>query len=87
MEADGSGDVAFAQPYFIITLEFIDGPGIDEQVAGFANMGLQIAACALPPRRARSCQRKVRQPVNKWPRMMTPSSLGSPSLYDVTMIA
>ncbi|MCY7281034.1 MAG: IS4 family transposase [Sphingomonas bacterium] len=50
-------------------------------------MRVQIAACALPPRRARSCQRKVRQPVNKWPRMITPSSLESPSLYDVTIIA
>ena len=50
-------------------------------------MRLQIAACALPPRRARSCQRKVRQPINKWPRMMTPSSLESPSLYEVTIIA
>ena len=50
-------------------------------------MRVQIAACALPTRRARSCQRKVRQPVNKWPRMMSPSSLESPSLYEVTIIA
>ena len=43
-------------------------------------MRVQIAACALPTRRARSCQRAVRQPVNKWPRMLSPSSLESPAL-------
>jgi hypothetical protein len=47
----------------------------------------QIAACALPPRRARSCQRKVRQPVRKWPRMISPTSTSSPSQYEVTRIA
>jgi hypothetical protein len=47
----------------------------------------QIAACALPPRRARSCERKVRQPVCKWPRMITPSSTSSPTEYEVTKIA
>jgi len=50
-------------------------------------MRAQIAACALPPRRARSCQRKVRQPVNKWPRMISPVSLESPPTYEVTIIA
>ena len=47
----------------------------------------QIAACALPPRRARSCDRKVRQPVRKWPRMISPTSTSSPTEYEVTMIA
>jgi hypothetical protein len=43
-------------------------------------MRAQIAACALPPRRPRSCERKVRQPVTKWPRMISPSSVSSPAL-------
>ena len=47
----------------------------------------QIAACALPPRRPRSCDRKVRQPVKKWPRMISPTSNTSPVKYEVTMIA
>jgi hypothetical protein len=47
----------------------------------------QIAACALPPRRARSCDRKVRQPVRKWPRMIAPNSTASAIQYEVTMIA
>jgi hypothetical protein len=47
----------------------------------------QIAACALPPRRPRSCDRKVRQPVKKWPRMILPTSNTSPAAYEVIMIA
>ncbi|MFM7606156.1 MAG: IS4 family transposase [Prosthecobacter sp.] len=34
-----------------------------------------IAQAALPPRRRRSCQRKVRQPIKKWPRMLSPTSI------------
>jgi hypothetical protein len=47
----------------------------------------QIAACALPPRRERSCDRKVRQPVKKWPRMSTPNSTSSPTQIEVTLFA
>lgn len=47
----------------------------------------QIAWAALPPRRARSCERKVRQPVKKWPRMITPTSHSSPPQYEVIPIA
>lgn len=50
-------------------------------------MRTQIAACALPPRRPRSCERKVRQPVRKWPRMISPTSVTSPAFYEVTRIA
>jgi hypothetical protein len=50
-------------------------------------MRQQIAALALPPRRSRSCARKVRQPVKKWPRMITPQSHSSPILYEATIIA
>jgi hypothetical protein len=47
----------------------------------------QIAAEVLHKRRARSCQRKVRQPVTKWPRMLQPSSLSSAPKYKVLKIA
>jgi len=46
-----------------------------------------IAAEALPKRRARTCARKIRQPVSKWPRMIKPQSLSSPDLCEVTFIA
>ena len=46
-----------------------------------------IAAEALPKRRARSCDRKVRQPVGKWGRMVEPSSHSSPTLREVSVIA
>lgn len=46
----------------------------------------QIAACALPPRRPRSCERKVRQPVTKWQRMISPTSMTSPAIYEVINI-
>lgn len=50
-------------------------------------MRQKIAAHALTPRRARSCDRKVRQPVKKWPRMITPASHSSPTQYEVTHFA
>jgi hypothetical protein len=50
-------------------------------------MRTQIAAYALPPRRPRSCEHKVRQPVTQWPRMTTPTSVTAPAVYEVTMIA
>lgn len=50
-------------------------------------MRVQIAACALPRRRTRSCERKVRQPVTKWPRMISPTSVTSPTAYEVIKIA
>ena len=46
-------------------------------------MRQQTAALALPPRRKRSCARKVRQPVKKWPRMFTPSSQSSTIQYEL----
>ena len=47
----------------------------------------QIAAAALPPRRSRSCQRKVCRPINQWPRMLTPTSLPASKLFTVSTIA
>jgi len=47
----------------------------------------QIAAAALPPRRSRSCQRKVRRPIDKWPRMLAPSSMPTSNHFLVSPIA
>ena len=47
----------------------------------------QIARETLPERRSRSCQRHVRQPVRKWPRMIQPRSCQSPPKFDVAIIA
>ena len=45
-----------------------------------------LAQTVLPPRRQRSCPRKVRQPVSSWPRLTENSnSLGS-SNYKITPI-
>ena len=52
-----------------------------------ARIRVTIAAEALPNRRARTCDRKIRQPVSKWPRMLEPVSLSSPTLCEVTVIA
>jgi hypothetical protein len=48
---------------------------------------IQIAEAALPPRRTRSCQRKVRRPVDKWPRMMNPTSSSTCRSFAVTTTA
>lgn len=47
----------------------------------------QIALAALPPRRSRSCQRKVRRPIDKWPRMLSPTSLANIPNFTVTPFA
>jgi hypothetical protein len=46
---------------------------------GYAQMRLQLT----PPRRSRSCPRKVRQPVKRWPRLMRNESVEGPFHYDV----
>ena len=47
----------------------------------------KLARQALRVRRPRSCERKVRQSVKKWPRMLTPTSLTSPTRYELLSIA
>ena len=42
-----------------------------------------IAAQCLPPRRARSCQRGLRQPVSSWPRLTTPTYQNGPTEHEV----
>lgn len=58
---------------------------MDEAVQGVLvrRVGEQIAQAALPARRRRSCQRKVRQPVRKWPRLL---STFSPQISDDLII-
>jgi hypothetical protein len=43
----------------------------------------QIAAQCLPPRRARSCTRGLRQPVQSWPRLTAPTYQSGPTEYEV----
>ena len=43
----------------------------------------QIAAQCLPPRRARSCARALRQPVKSWPRLTAPSYHNGPTQEQV----
>lgn len=42
---------------------------------------IQIAEVALPPRRSRTCQRKVCRLMDKWPRMMPPSASSLPQIF------
>ncbi len=62
---------------------------MDKQAQGelVRRVRVQIAEAALPPRRLRSCQRRVRRPVDKWPRMMKPTSLPNPRNFTITNIA
>jgi hypothetical protein len=43
----------------------------------------QIAAQCLPPRRARTCARGLRQPVRSWPRLTAPSYQKGPTQHEV----
>jgi hypothetical protein len=47
----------------------------------------QIAREALPKRRSRTCERKLRQPVSKWPRMLKAVTLSSTPKFTVSIIA
>ena len=57
------------------------------EAALIARVREQIAREALRVRRPRSCERRVRQPVKKWPRMFTPCSITTPARYESRMIA
>ena len=43
----------------------------------------QIAARCLPPRRARTCVRGLRQPVQSWPRLTAPTYQNGPTQQEV----
>src|ERR1017187_4505931 len=43
----------------------------------------QIAAQGLPPRRARTCARGLRRPVQSWPRLTAPSYQNGPTQQEV----
>lgn len=51
------------------------------QVELVRRVRIQIAEAALPPRRSRACQRKICRPMDKWPRMMNPSSSSFPQIF------
>ena len=61
---------------------------MDEQTQGefVRRTRREIAKLALPKRRMRSCERKVRQPVHKWPRMIEPTSINAPTEIHVDPI-
>jgi len=46
----------------------------------------EIAAMAIPKRRARSCPRKLRQPVSRWPRLRKNTCGKGPVDYSVVKI-
>lgn len=70
-----------------ITLEASEGIlSASQQEALIEAVRAQIAREALPKRRSRSCDRKLRQPIKKWPRMFKPSSVSSPLKFKVTAI-
>ena len=39
--------------------------------------------CVTPPRRSRTCPRAVRQPVTRWPRLLTPQSVEGPFQFQL----
>ena len=62
------------------------GEGIlaaDQVRALVARTLAQIAAQCLPPRRARTCARGLRQPVQSWPRLTAPSYQNGPTQHEV----
>ena len=62
------------------------GEGIlapDQVRALVARTLAQIAAQCLPPRRARTCARGLRQPVQSWPRLTAPSYQNGPTQQEV----
>ena len=70
-------------------ITFSAGEGIlseEQQEQLIAAVRAQIAREALPKRRSRSCDRTLRQSVRKWPRMINPESLTSPTKISVSTI-
>ena len=93
IEEAGAVRISFGLCYHYITALYMVLAAADGLMSASAQEELiariraTIAAEALPKRRARTCDRKIRQPVSKWPRMLEPVSLSSPTLCEVTVIA
>ena len=93
IEAAGAVRISFGLCYHYIAALYMVLAAADGLMSAVAQAELitrlraTIAAEALPKRRARTCERKIRQPVSKWPRMLEPVSLSSPTLCEVTIIA
>ena len=89
----GAVRISFGLCYHYITALYMVLAASDGLLSGAAQTELiervrkVIAAEALPKRRPRSCARKVRQPVSKWPRMIEPESVSSPILCEILIIA
>jgi hypothetical protein len=59
-----------------------------EQAAAMTNKVMRvIAEIALPPRRKRSCPRKVRQPIGSWPRLTENTYLTGATEYEIIEIS
>lgn len=61
------------------TVAFGDGILTERQIQTMLKRGYaHLRQCRTPPRRSRSCPRKVRQPVTRWPRLMRNESVEGP---------
>jgi hypothetical protein len=43
----------------------------------------RLRQCLTPPRRSRSCPRRVRQPIKRWPRLLRNESIEGPFQLDI----
>jgi hypothetical protein len=61
-----------------------DGVLSDQQVHRIVQRGYaRLRQCVTPPRRARTCPRAVRQPVQAWPRVLQPHSIQGPWEFQI----
>ena len=68
-------------------LEVCDGILTPGQVSKVVRRTLRhIAEMAIAKRRARSCPRKLRQPVSSWPRLRNNTCKSGPSEYELSAI-
>lgn len=67
-----------------LTLALGDGLLTERQIRTMMKRGqAHLRGCLTPPRRSRSCPRKVRQPIKRWPRLMRNESIEGPYHFDV----
>jgi len=62
-----------------LTVAVSDGVITERQLQTIVTRGYAfMRQCLTPPRRSRSCPRKVRQPIKRWPRLMRNESVEGP---------
>jgi hypothetical protein len=67
-----------------LTIELGDDLLTDHQIQQIMRRGQrQLRACLTAPTRSRSCPRKIRQPVTKWPRLIRNESIEGPVHFTV----